>query len=387
MSRQPRVLVTGADHTGTLAAVRALRRAGYAPWVAAPDRGAYAARSRAAAGVILLPDVRADRDGFLLGLRTAAADRFDVVLPGTERDLIAIAGERDRLGALAAGVPPLESVLRATSKSIVYQLAHDAGLLVPTTVGLAEAHRLGDDELSLPVVVKPVRSELSSPDGLLEHVDAEVIETRQELARLAESLPAGDYLVQSRVRGRLGAISGVAWQGEIVIAVHQRSLRIWPPQSGVSSYAYTVAPDPGLELQVADLIAALRWSGIFQIQFLFAPGGPYLIDLNPRVYGSLALATAAGANLPAIWVELVTGSPTPKPAYRVGVRYRSEELDLRALLALLLGGRPGAAFMGLMPRPHTTHSVLTLSDPLPVLRSLAKLRRVLRKALRTTRAA
>ena len=50
-----RVLVTGGDHTGSLAAVRALRAAGHEPWVGAVSGGGYAARSRAAAGVVALP--------------------------------------------------------------------------------------------------------------------------------------------------------------------------------------------------------------------------------------------------------------------------------------------------------------------------------------------
>jgi predicted ATP-grasp superfamily ATP-dependent carboligase len=170
-------------------------------------------------------------------------------------------------------------------------------------------------------------------------------------------------------------VCGVAWNGEIVTAVHQVARRTWPPDTGVSAYAETVAPDRVLEEQVASLVRLLGWSGIFQAQFMRALDGAYFIDFNPRIYGSLALAVAAGANLPAIWVSLLTRSHVETGPYRVGVRYRSEELDTRALLHLLLSGRPLAACTGLIPRRPTTHAVANLADPLPLLTSLAKARR------------
>ena len=80
-----RVLVTGGEHVGPLAAVRALRRAGHEPWALVPDRGAYAARSRATEGFVVAPDAGADPSGFIACLEEACGRiRPDVVLPGTE---------------------------------------------------------------------------------------------------------------------------------------------------------------------------------------------------------------------------------------------------------------------------------------------------------------
>jgi len=60
----------------------------------------------------------------------------------------------------------------------------------------------------------------------------------------------------------------------------------------------------------------------------------------------------------------------------VGVRYRAEELDAQALLHLLWTGKRAAASFGLIRRrTTTTHAVASLTDPLPLLTSLTKLRR------------
>ncbi len=373
------VLVTGGDYTGPLAAVRALRVAGHEPWVAASGPKAYAARSRAAAGVILLPDSRADPEAFIEGLSAADEEhRFVAILDGTESDLIAIARERDRLGPRAATPPNLEAVLRITSKKTVNELAAHAGLAIPPTSEIDRADLGRYDGLATPLVLKPLRSELHTSDGGFKHGEVHRVSSQEELRRLVRGLAGERWLVQPCIEGRLGAICGVAWNGEVACAVHQIAERIWPADIGVSSYARTVAPDAELEAGVARLIGALGWSGIFQAQFIHAADGPYLIDLNPRIYGSLALATAAGANLPAIWLSLLTGGQVEVSNYRVGVSYRAEELDLRALLHLLRIGKSAPALLGLLPRRHTAHAVATLADPLPMLASFSKLRARLR---------
>jgi predicted ATP-grasp superfamily ATP-dependent carboligase len=371
-TRGIRVLVTGGDHTPSLAALRALRAAGYEPWAGVVSPRAYAARSRAAAGTIVLPSSGSEPAAFAnrLGAELRRLG-FSVVIPGTEQDLLAIAEAHDPALRSAAGVPEYRVVLQVIDKAAVYRAARGVGLEVPRTEAL-DRGRLPDDG-DFPLIVKPLRSASAAHGGALVRTDAELVASREELTRLWDRTGGGDWLAQERVRGQLGAISGVAHHGRIVAAVHQRSLRVWPPRAGVSAFAHTVAPDSALESAVARLIEALSWSGIFQTQFIHNDRGAHLIDLNPRVYGSLALAVAAGVNLPAIWAGLLTGSAGEPPAYRVGVRYRSEELDVRALLHLARRGHPLAAAAGVLPHRHTAHAVLTLADPAPGLTSLGKL--------------
>lgn len=371
-TRGVRVLVTGGDHTPALAAVRALRAGGYEPWVVATSPRAYAARSRAAAGTVALPYSGAEPRAF--------SDRLDaevgrlgvrVVIPGTDQDLIAIAGSRDSRLRAAAGVPSLNVVLRIIDKRAVYRVAEELGLRVPPTE-VIDGERLPDDA-EFPLIVKPARSARMVEGGTLVRTDAQIVRSRDELTRLLDGPGTGQWLSQRHLDGQLGAICGVAHDGHVVSALHQRARRVWPPGVGVSAFAETVPADPSLEADLARLIEALRWSGMFQAQFIHTGHGPYLIDLNPRVYGSLALATASGVNLPAIWCAIVIDSPVEPVSYRVDVRYRSEELDLRALLHLALHGRPILAAAGMLPHRHTTHSVVTLADPAPALTTLGKL--------------
>jgi predicted ATP-grasp superfamily ATP-dependent carboligase len=370
----PRVLVTGDDHYSGLAALRALREVGVEPWLTTPHRRTYAARSRAAAGVVEVPSPAAQDDGFISAVE-ATARRLGVaaVLPGSEDTLVALAQERERLPReIAVGVPSAEVVALVTDKRAVGEVATTAGLTIPPTREIGPTDL--DGGVDLPAVVKPVRTKTFTSEGV-EYGRVSRVNELGELRRLAESLPGARWLVQPFVEGTLVAVAGVAWEGELVCALHQMTLRTAPADCGASAYVLTVRRDGALEAAVARLLAAIGWSGIFQVQFIRADDGVhYLIDFNPRMYGSLALATAAGVNLPAIWLDLLLHRRPVVPEYEVGVRYRAEEKDVRALVRALARGRPGAALGGAIPRRRTAHAVFSLRDPLPVLTSLAKVR-------------
>jgi predicted ATP-grasp superfamily ATP-dependent carboligase len=370
---QTRVLVTGGEYVGVLAAVRALRAAGYLPWVAVSTSGAYAARSRAAAGAVVVPDPMHDAGGFVQAVADAA-DRLSIaaVLPGTDGALIALGRNKNELPpGVALGPWSPEVVDRATQKELLRTLAAAAGVKTPLTFPLerAEVEARGP-ALEYPVVVKAVASATAVPGGGLPRFTSRVVESFVDLRLAFEALPGDRAIVQPYLSpARLSAICGVAWEGAIVCAEHQVAHRIWPPDCGVSALAETVPPDYELESRVARLLALVHWSGIFQAQFLDVDGERYLIDLNPRIYGSLALAVAAGLNLPAISADLLLDRRPAVGPYRVGVRFRAEEGDLRALATLFARGERWAALRELRPRRQTVHAVFSLSDPLPLLTS------------------
>jgi hypothetical protein len=117
-----------------------------------------------------------------------------------------------------------------------------------------------------------------------------------------------------------------------------------------------------------------------QLQWLDDGSELYVIDVNPRIFGSLALANAAGAPLAAIWTCLLLGLEIEETASKADVVYRNFETSLRA------GGR--VAFWPVKGRNGTTNSVFSLSDPAPVLatvlRGARKVRRDVRAMVRRT---
>jgi predicted ATP-grasp superfamily ATP-dependent carboligase len=183
--------------------------------------------------------------------------------------------------------------------------------------------------------------------------------------------------VQPFIRGRLTAVTGVSRDGDVLTTVHQAARRTYPRDCGVSAFAETVPRDERLDQGLRRLHAATGLSGLWEAQFIAAADGTYLIDLNPRPYGSLALAVAAGLNLPAIWIDALLGRQRPIGEYRVGQRFRAEMRDLGFLVQALASRDARAAASVLLPRRRTTHAVFSIRDPAPT--SLL-LRRILVRA-------
>jgi predicted ATP-grasp superfamily ATP-dependent carboligase len=263
---------------------------------------------------------------------------------------------------VALGQPGAELV----DKAALPKRAAAAGLRVPPTREFADGTALlaAADDLRYPVIVKAAVK--TRPSEVAHRVDS-----ARELMAGVRAL-SGPVVVQPFAGGTMRAVGGVIRDGRLLAVVHQRYIRIWPPDAGTASAAITTDPDLDLEARLPDLLDG--HDGVFQVQLI----GEEVIDVNPRVYGSLPLAVAAGANLPAIACRAETPSSGDRVVRgRPGVRYRWLEGDVRRVVhdvrerTLTLG----AAVRALRPHRGTAHSVESLSDPGPMLVRLADVAR------------
>ena len=363
----PRVLVTGSEYPAGLAGLRALDRAGFEAWAAVSSRRSLGARSRAAAGLVDVPDPRTDPDAFaaLLG---RAAEQLDAaaVLPGTEAALLALTGREDAFPeGVVVGTPTPKALRRATDKVALGLISLRAGLDIPPTWILSAGDADAPEDLTFPAMVKPLRSELLT-DGRLERFEACRVESRAELEAALRTLPDEVAIVQAYIEGRLISVNGVAIDGELHAPNQHVVHRVWPDRAGQAVFAETIQMTPSRERKLGAFMRELGWSGVFNLQLIEAHGREYVIDLNPRFYVSLSLAVAAGLNLPAIWASLLLGRQVEARGYRVGVRFRQEKGDPRAILAEVRRGHLAAA-RDLLPRRRTVHALFSIRDPAPAL--------------------
>jgi predicted ATP-grasp superfamily ATP-dependent carboligase len=328
-----------------IAAVRALDQAGFRTVVTVTGSGSPAAASRSCGDVLRIP---ADGAG---ALRRAveefvAAQPKAVVMAASDAVLIAL------------GLPGRDLV----DKSALPERAAAAGLSVPTTREFPDGALLAEaaDSLEYPVVVKAT---VKTSGG----ENTRRVNSARDL-RAAYAAHRSPLVVQPVAVGTMRAVCGVLHDGRLLAVVHQTYLRIWPPDCGTASAAITTTPDHDLEDRLPTLLAG--HTGVFQVQLI----GDEVIDVNPRVYGSLPLAVAAGANLPAIASRAALGCPPSGIVRgRPDVRYRWLEGDVRRLVHdVRAGGLPlRDAGRALLPRRGTAHSIESLRDPAPGLLRLA----------------
>ncbi len=312
--------------------------------------------------------VRVDTDG----VGPAVADLwrgggYDAVIPGTDDDLLSLAQRFD--GAAPPGVPSVSGATAVLDRNRIAAAALAAGLdwpdLIPCTT--AAELRAACGAAGFPVMLKPV-DVVVTRDDLVVRLGAHRADDLMEAFDAVRKI-GWPVHVQKVIPGSVGSLGGLAIAGRLAACVATENVRIWPPDAGNASAAITVVPRADLVVAMGEIVRSLGHEGMFQLEYITqADGSISPIDLNPRPYGSLALAIAAGADLPGLWVDwLVEGRvPAETIVGRSGVRFRWETSELRyAARAARLGQ---AATVASILRPHrrTAHVVASVRDPGPM---------------------
>ena len=276
---------------------------------------------------------------------------------------------------------------RACDKEAVLALARTLGVAVPAQWTVpGENGTVPEIPLEhFPVVVKPARSVAGSV-GHRRKVGVRHANTPDQLrARVRELGPgAGPFLIQSRVEGPGIGVFLLRWGGQVLASFAHRRIREKPPSGGVSVSCESIAMPPALLAQSTSLLDALDWAGVAMIEYKHdtRSGKTYLMEINPRFWGSLQLAIDAGVDFPWYLTQLALGQQiVPVHQWRVGVRSRWCLGELDHLIARLRRSRveldlpvdaPGVlrtAASILVPwRRGQRGDVFRFSDPAPALR-------------------
>lgn len=382
------MVVTDGDERAALAAVRSLGAAGWHVVVASQRPRSLAAASRYAAREAIVPPPLDDPDGFRRAIAALTQrERPALLLPVSEAALLALGDDRTIFAPATVPFPPREIVRRAADKIEVARLAGGLGVGVPDTLILAAPRALSAAELaslSFPVVLKPGRSIRpdDAPGG--KFTVSYAADADQLAARLAALPPAAfPLLLQRRVVGPGAGVFLLVDAGEILAAFAHRRVRERPPSGGVSVCRESVALDPELREAALRLLQALEWRGVAMVEFKIdeRTGTPHVMEVNPRLWGSLQLAIDSGVDFPVLLAEWALGARLPaRPDYRVGVRSRWLWGEADHVLARVRGGFRDGAGRGFgearaclaeqLRRDGTTSrtEVLRLADPRPFLR-------------------
>jgi predicted ATP-grasp superfamily ATP-dependent carboligase len=365
-----RVLVTDGEQRASLAACRSLAEAGYEVTVAAARRPAAGHWSRACAVRLLTTDPDVRPDGFVSELAAFAREhRCDALLPGSDRSVLLISQSRASFADdLLLGLPDQGAVTRSLDKIALLEAAANAGLDAPPSRVCRSRKEIlaAADDLTLPVVLKPWRTVLSTATGLRQQAIA-IARSRVELEDASHE-GSGPCIVQRfEPFARRLSCGGLMTDDGITGFLVAEFQRTWPPAAGAVSFGETVAAPYGLAERAQELLRTIGWRGIFELEVLDLGHERFAaIDLNPRVFGWLALAVAAGVDLPRLWIEWVTGRRPRGSQPVLGVRYRWEDAELAGVAWQVSRGNLREAAGIARPRRRVVHAHFRARDPGPL---------------------
>jgi D-aspartate ligase len=381
----PVAVVLQASGPNALGIVRSLGRAGVRVIACDHDPRALGLLSRyvtpaRTADPLAEPDRFVD-DLLALGRGEAAGG----VLFPTHDEAIATIGPREaEVDALFARPWSTWSAMqRIIDKGHQHAAARAIGFPVPATVEPDDDADIvaAAAELRFPMILKP----RYAPEfrrrfrvQVLEAHDAEELRRQWELAapyrpQLSEVIPGGDDRIWT-----LGSYRDA--EGRPLASFTGRKLRQWPPRFGTARSA-EAHWDPDLAARGHALLDELGFHGISQLESKRDPrdGRDYLIEVNPRSWLWVGLATAVGVNLPYVaWRDMAGLPAAMAPGHRSGLRWTLLTKHLAGSVSEIRRGEWSVGEFARTVRPPFRDGVLDARDPRPAMalygRNLRRLR-------------
>lgn len=368
---QSAVFITDGHWRKTLAAVRALGRTGADVTVGESTRLATAAFSRYCRHVVVYPSPLTRPGAFVSHLERSLARRpYRMLLPMEDETLDIVTRHREVFDRHTFIPAVANATLRlARRKDKILSLAAALGIPTPRTWQVETLEQLDvlKDRLPYPVVIKPRQG--AGAEGVAYPRDAaEFVQTYRRTHR-THPFP----LVQERIPAEgpgYGASFLMDAGGRVKAAFVHRRLREYPVSGGASTLRESVRYDAVREMGET-LLKALNWFGVAMVEFKLDPrdNTPKLMEINPRFWGSLALAVAAGVNFPHLLLRLARGEDfRPVETYQLGKRCRwMLPGDLLHFLHNPQRSRLQPSFFDFR---DTTFDILSVQDPLPTVARL-----------------
>ncbi len=390
----PSVLVTDASRGSAIAIIRSLGRKGFRVIAADFTRKSPGFHSHFARETWLYPSPETAPKEFIEALlQTVKQKEIDLIIPVTDATILPMSEARTRFGGVCQLCIPEPGTLEVvTNKLKTLALARELGVPVPQTrvVHTVDEAQAAAPELNWPVVLKPIASRKLREQKAIESFTVSYASTPEQLSQQMRIFEGRcPVLLQEYYPGAGVGVELLLSNGHPLAAFQHRRLREIPINGGASAFRESVPIDPALFEYSVRMMQALCWTGLAMVEFKLGDGGPRLMEINGRVWGSLPLAVISGMDFPAHLADLYISGPPRDPSillkdYRLGVRARNLELDVLWILTILKGKKrypflpmPGRreAFQAIADlfNPHYRFDILSLNDPVPGLVEIGKI--------------
>lgn len=263
-------------------------------------------------------------------------ENYDLIVPTTEVSLLQMLSPEipDDMYKRAV-LAPRASVQTALNKQAVWMLARRLGVRVPSSEMVSSSSTPPD---TYPVVLKPVRSKTNT-SGSVRYFAVTIAQDLTLWRAALGSIYSGIQVQQQQyIAGKGLGVEMLFENGTLRWAfVHERVHEL-PLTGGGSSYRISIDLQEDVVRDATLLLSALQWHGVAMVEFKVTPSGEaYLMEINPRLWGSLALGIDCGVNFPLGLLSLATKRPlSPQPKYRTGYFARNISRDIQWFKANLL---------------------------------------------------
>lgn len=314
-----KVLVTDAGHKNALASIRSLGKKGvYVTGVSnMPKWKTLGFYSKYCKKKIVFNENLSNIDKYankLLNLLDE--DNYDVLLPiGLKSYLATSKHKKEFLNLTNIIVPDYDKIEIAYNKDRTMEFAKKIGIPAPKTVTLNNHDDLNNIN-EFPIVLKS-----SGDSGIFVKYCNNKIELKKNFKILKDNSKT-NIIAQEYIKGFGCGFYGIYNKGKLISYFMHKRIKEFPITGGPSAVAESYY-DKRLFVYGKKLCGALKWHGPIMAEFKYdILNNDYkLIEINPKLWGSLDLTIEAGIDVPNILVNLALRKEIHAENYR-DIRYR-----------------------------------------------------------------
>lgn len=314
-----RVLVTYGWVRSSYAALRNLAAHGIEVHVADTFHTGMCQASLKKSGFDWHPSHYNDEEAFVAAIVEICARRNIDLIMASHNETEVLARHRDRLpGNLGMLLPDHATIRAFNNKAAAYDLAVAAGVPVPRRFTYADIDQLAECLRQAGMdraVVKLLTGNSSKGVFYTGSTDATIALVRRLITEY-ELPPERFPQVEEHVDGEGWGSSVLFWNGEKIAGFTHRRLREKIATGGTSTLREAARND-ALEEAAEKIFSHVEWHGFAMAEFKVSPttGKFWFIEVNPRLWGSLPLAIAAGVEFPYLAYLCATEGPAAAKSY------------------------------------------------------------------------
>lgn len=270
---------------------------------------------------------------------------------------------------VAMVVPEYDQILLAHNKDRWETVARELHIDVPETFEPAEIRK--DPRLlaalPYPMFIKPKQGGGGWGMSLIKsHEELESFLSRETYFDRSWDR----FYLQRKIEGETHCVAMLFNKGQLRAKVAYKQIREYPFKNGQATFRISINT-PLAESHLQEMLQYFDWHGVCQADYIVEreSGIPYMVDLNPRFWGSLLQGIAAGVDFPYMYYRIaIDGDVEPSNGFKTGVMTRWIGGDLRAFFPFLKAASDKMEFIKQFFYPSAGkiyNDDFSFEDPLP----------------------
>ncbi len=302
-----------------------------------------------------------DKDHIQKFIKYLEKNRPEVLMPVSNLSVKMISDHRKIISQFTKLLlPSVESLEIAQNKYQTFKFAEELGIRCPKTIydtrNISDLNKAIED-FSFPVVLKFVNV---NETGVRYCKSLEEVKSILHNYNKSNTTPP---ILQEFIEGTGVGFYALYKDGIRVNYFMHKRLHEYPVTGGASSFAVSIY-DEELKKVGTKILDALKWNGIAMIEFKLTDNNElYLIEINPKFWGSYELSEKCGINFAHDYYKVAIGQTVINNKYRVDIGFRwifSEIMYHRDKLFLNINEKKSAK----KHTPKKVYNDLYLDEPL-----------------------